>query len=146
MVELSSRKSVQEKRLADTQDIFAHLAEREKTKGHHSPEGRAIRTLSRALSGWSVKLLSGADALILCDQCMEDWLRLVFNLPSWSGPPYLELIAKAQEEALIAEAEAQRLRRLHARRAALRSEEGGVRAAEVVATLKFCIQLVQRYW
>ena len=37
----------------DAQAIFANLAEKEQIKGHHSPEGRAIRTLSRALSGWS---------------------------------------------------------------------------------------------
>ena len=37
----------------DAQAIFANLAEKERIKGHHSPEGRAIRTLSRALSGWS---------------------------------------------------------------------------------------------
>jgi len=37
----------------DAQAIFANLAEKEQIKGHTSPDGRAIRTLSRALSGWS---------------------------------------------------------------------------------------------
>jgi len=45
----------------DAQEIFANLAEKEKVKGHHSPEGRAITTLSRALSGWSAKNLSARD-------------------------------------------------------------------------------------
>src|SRR5437867_474602 len=59
----------------DPQAIFANLTEQEKIKGHHSPEGRAIRTLSRALNSWSTNNLSARDVLVLCDQAVEDWLK-----------------------------------------------------------------------
>ena len=60
----------------DAQAIFANLAEKEQIKGHHSPEGRAIRTLSRALSGWSSeKIFRPVDVIVLCDQAVEDWLK-----------------------------------------------------------------------
>jgi len=59
----------------DPQAIFANLAEKERIKGHHSPEGRAIRTLSRGLHGFSSGSLSGRDVVVLCDQAVEDWLK-----------------------------------------------------------------------
>ena len=59
----------------DAQAIFANLAEKERIKGHHSPEGRAIRTLGRALSGWSTGVLAPPDVVVLCDQAVEDWLK-----------------------------------------------------------------------
>ena len=59
----------------DAHGIFANLAEQERLKGHHSPEGRAIRTLSRALSGWVAKNLAADDVVVLCAQAVEDWLK-----------------------------------------------------------------------
>ena len=59
----------------DAKAIFADLAEKETIKGHHSPEGRAIRTLSRALNGYSSGNLSGRDVVVLYDQTIEDWLK-----------------------------------------------------------------------
>ena len=59
----------------DPQAIFANLAEKERVKGHHSAEGRAIRTLSRAMNGWSSGSLSALDVVVLCDQSLEDWLK-----------------------------------------------------------------------
>jgi hypothetical protein len=59
----------------DAKAILANLVEQERIKGHHSAEGRAIRTLARALSGWSTGTLSPTDVIILCDQAVEDWLK-----------------------------------------------------------------------
>jgi hypothetical protein len=38
----------------DPQALFAELAEQEKLKGHHSPEGRAIRILGMSTDGTSM--------------------------------------------------------------------------------------------
>ena len=56
----------------NAQLVYANLVEKERVKGHHSPEGRAIRVLSRALSGWSSSDLSARDVVVLCDQAVED--------------------------------------------------------------------------
>ena len=56
--------------------IFANLAEQERLKGHYSPEGQAIRVLSRALNGWSTATLTGRDARLLSEQVVVEGLRL----------------------------------------------------------------------
>lgn len=68
----------------DAQSIFANLAEKERIRGHHSPEGRAIRTLSRALSGWASGSLAHRDVVVLCDQAVEDWLKARLRRSPWS--------------------------------------------------------------
>jgi hypothetical protein len=67
----------------DAQAIFANLAEKERIKGHHSPEGRAIRTLSRALNGWSTGTLTRRDVIVLCDQAIADWLNTRLQRSAW---------------------------------------------------------------
>jgi hypothetical protein len=129
----------------DPQAIFANLAEKEKIKGHHSPEGRVMRTLSRALNGWSTKTLSSRDVVALCDQAMEDWLKARLKISTWSVRPAPKLIATAVDKDLITRLEAVSLQRIHNLRARLR-EEGHVAVQEVNTTLEFCIQLVEKRW
>ena len=76
----------------DPKTIFANLAEKERVKGHHSPEGRAIRTLSRAMHGWSSGNLSILDVLVVCDQAMEDWLKARLRLSAWSTQDFPTLL------------------------------------------------------
>jgi hypothetical protein len=130
----------------DLQTIFAHLAEKEKFKGHHSPEGQAIRTLSRALNGWSAGNLSAVDVLALMDQAMEDWLKARLKMSPWSARGCPELLAKAIETALITRLDAVRLQGIHNERT--RHVVGGETTAgpEVDSALKFCIQLIEKYW
>ena len=100
----------------DPQAIFANLAEKERLKGHHSPEGQAIRMLSRALNGWSTATLSGQDVLVLSHQAVEDWLKSRLKLANWSRRNLPELIAAALEKDLLTPAEAMRLRGIHGAR------------------------------
>src|SRR3954447_7023375 len=86
----------------DAQVIFANLAEKERIKGHHSVEGRAIRILSRALNGSSSGNLSGRDVLVLSDQAVTDWLKARLKLSPWSTTSLPELLLKAIEAKLIA--------------------------------------------
>ena len=125
---------------------FANLAEKERLKGHHSPEGRAIRTLSRALNGWSCGSLCALDVLVLCDQSVEDWLKARLELSDWSTPGLPQLLEKAASAQLITRIEAVRLQKLHNARARARVEAAHSGAREVEAALKFCIQLVERHW
>ena len=126
----------------DPQAIFANLTEKERLKGHHSPEGRAIRTLSRAMNGWSSENLSALDVLVLCDQALEDWLKARLKLSAWSTLNFPALLEKAVGKGLITRMEAVRLQKLHRTR-----KEGGATAAhEVEAALEFSIKLVERYW
>jgi hypothetical protein len=129
----------------DARTIFANLAEKEKIKGHHSPEGRAIRTLSRALSGWASKNLSARDVLTLCDQAMEDWLKARLKVSAWSARTLPELATTAVEKNLTTASEALRLQRVH-NMSARSQDERAVTAQQVNAALELCIQVVERHW
>jgi hypothetical protein len=129
----------------DAQAIFANLAEKERIKGHHSPEGRAIRVLSRALSGWSAGTLSRRDVVVLCDQSVEDWLKARLKRSPWSIQSVPALLPAARAEHWIAPLDADRLLNLHdLRRRA--GETGGISAREVEAALEFCIELIDKHW
>jgi hypothetical protein len=130
----------------DPQAIFANLAEKERLKGHHSPEGRAIRTLSRAMNGWSSGGLSALDVVVLCDQSLEDWLKARLRLSAWSTQDFPALLEKAVGKGLITRLEAARLQKLHNARVRARDEGRVIAANEVEAALEFYIQLVQKYW
>jgi hypothetical protein len=128
----------------DAQAIFANLAEKERLKGHHSPEGRAIRTLSRALHGWSSGNLSAADVVVLCDQAVEDWLKARMKVSEWSAIGLVELVGMAVQTNLLTPAEAARLQRLHGTRANLMRE--GVTEADAEDALQCSIQIVEERW
>lgn len=130
----------------DAKAIFAGLAEKERFKGHHSPEGRAIRTLSRALNGFSSGNLSRRDVIVLCDQAIEDWLKARCKLSPWSMRSLTELLARAVQARWISRLEAVRLQKLRNARESLDQQHADVPALEVESTLKFCIELVERHW
>jgi hypothetical protein len=128
----------------DGHGIFANLVEQERLKGHHSPEGRAISTLSRALSGWMAANLAPGDVVALCDQAVEDWLKARLNLSPWSAKVLTELLARAVDKKLLTRIEAVRLQRL--RNLRHRSAAQSIGAADVEAALQCCIQIVEKRW
>lgn len=130
----------------DPQALFANLAEKEKTKGHHSPEGRAIRTITRALTGWSSGNLCDLDVLVLCDQAMEDWLKARLDVPAWSARSLPELLEKAIETQLLSRLQAVVLQKIHHSRSRLPDGGGTISAGEVEFALQSCIQLLDKYW
>ena len=130
----------------DPQTIFANLTEKERLKGHHSPEGRAIRTLSRALNGWASGNLSALDVSVLCDQALEDWLKARLKLSAWSTLNFPSLLEKAVGKGLLTRMEAVRLQKLHRAPAHARKAGGATIGHEVEAVLEFSIKLVERYW
>jgi hypothetical protein len=130
----------------DLRAIFANLAEKERLKGHHSPEGRAIRMLSRAMNGWSSGNLAALDVLVLCDQSLEDWLKARLKLSAWSRQNFPTLLEKAVVKGLLTRMEAVRLQKLHNARARARDEGRIPVAHEVEAALEFGIRLIERYW
>lgn len=126
----------------DAKEIFANLAEKERIKGHHSPEGRAIRVLSRALNGWSAGSLGHPDVIVLCEQAVEDWLKARLRRSPWSPQTLTLLLADAVAKKLITRAEAVRLHRLHLWRA----REGAVSRREAEAALAFSIEVIDKHW
>jgi len=128
----------------DAQEIFANLAEKEKIKGHHSPEGRAIRVLSRALSGWSSADLSTRDVIVLCDQAVEEWLKVRLRRSPWSAQALPALIQDALKNNVITRLEAARLQKVRHLRSALR--DGGISKRHVETILEFCIELIEKRW
>jgi hypothetical protein len=130
----------------DPRAIFANLTEKERLKGHHSPEGRTIRTLSRAMNGWSSGNLAALDVLVLCDQSLEDWLKARLKLSAWSTQEFPTLLEKAVVKNLLTRMEAVRLQKLRNAREQARYEAKAPVTHDVEAALEFSIQLVERYW
>ena len=130
----------------DPQAIFANLAEKERIKGHHSPEGRAIRTLSRALNGYSSGNLSGRDVLALCDQAIEDWLKAKSKVSPWSTRSLPELVVRAVQARWISRLEAVHLQKLRNARESIDQHGSDAPSLEVESALKFCIEVVERHW
>ena len=130
----------------DAQAMFADLAEKERIKGHHSAEGRAIRTLSRALNGYSCGNLSGRDVVVLCDQAIEDWLKAKCKVSPWSVRGLPELLARGIQARWISRLEAVRLQKLRNARQSIDHQGADVPALKVESTLKFCLELIERHW
>ena len=129
----------------NSQAIYGSLVEKEKLKGHHSPEGHAIRVMSRALNGWSSGILSGWGVLVLCEQAVEDWLKARLNIAPWSMRGLSSLTAPGVDKKLLTRLEAERLQRIHKARS--RARQGRSPAArDVEAALEFCIRLIERHW
>jgi hypothetical protein len=126
----------------DAAAVFANLAEKERIKGHHSPEGRAIRTLSRALNGWSAGAVSRRDVMVLCDQAVQDWLNARLGGSVWSTRTVESLASDAIVNQLITPAEADRLVQVH--RTRLQSND--IRHTEISDVLEFCIGLIDKRW
>jgi len=129
----------------DAREIFGSLAEKEKIKGHHSPEGRAIRVLSRALSGWMGGSLSSRDVVALCRQAVEDWLKTRLKRSPWSAQTIEALLAAALEKRLISRLDAVRLQKI-ADLGARSGNEAKISKAEVENALQLCIGLINKYW
>jgi hypothetical protein len=129
----------------DAQAIFANLAEQERIKGHHSPEGRAIRTLSRALNGWSCGDLSARDVIVLCAQAVEDWLIARLERSPWSAQSVSALMVDAIKKNFITRVDAVRLEKMRNIRARS-DDEQPIAKNEVESALEFCIQLIEKHW
>ncbi len=130
----------------DAKAIFADLAEKERIKGHHSPEGRTIRTLSRALNGFSSGDLSGRDVIVLCDQAIEDWLQAKCKISPWSTRSLPELLVRMVQARWISRLEAVGLQKLRNTRESIDQQGADAPGLEVESTLKFCIELVEKHW
>jgi hypothetical protein len=130
----------------DPRAIFANLAEKEKIKGHHSAEGRTIRLLSRAMSGWSTNDLSARDVLVLCDQALEDWLKSRLKTSVWSTPSFPKLLEKAVLQDLISRTDAAGLQKIHNARSRAQGSGGDVSRREAQSALELCIQIVEKFW
>jgi hypothetical protein len=129
----------------DAQALFANLTEKERIKGHHSPEGQAIRVLSRALNGWSSGSLSRRDVVVLCDQAVEDWLNVRLMRSPWSSRSMPVVAPLAVANRILTQSEADRLLSLHSLRAPA-GATAEVSRDEVEAALEFCIELIDKHW
>lgn len=129
----------------NAQLVYANLVEKERVKGHHSPEGRAIRLLSRALHGWSSGDLSARDVVVLCDQAVEDWIKAPLKRSPWSAQTMPALMVDAAKNRLITRMEAVKLQRMRNLRARSDDEEA-ISEKELESALEFCIQLIEKHW
>lgn len=126
------------------QALLANLAERERIHGHHSPEGQAIRLLSRALSGWSSKHLAATDFVVLCRQAVEDWLKRRLKRLPWSASTLTDLSAAAVSAGLISQSDAQHLQKLD--NLSMQSRAGEILPGEIANIVGTAIAIVEQHW
>ncbi len=124
----------------DSQALFANLAERERVHGHHSPEGEALRLLSRALHGWSSGNLAGADVVQLAGQAVEDWLKRRLRRSPWSVDSLPELLCGAA--AWLTPSEVEQLQKL----AATRQRTDALTTVEIDEMLTATIAIIECRW
>ncbi len=130
----------------DAEALLERLAAKERIKGHHSPEGGAIRTLSRALNGWLARTLAAQDVLVLCNQAMEGWLKARLGVSQWSALGLPALIKRATEAELLTRVEASYLKRIHEAQARSRKTSRATPAKRVKSALEVCIRVIERHW
>jgi len=127
----------------DAKALFANLTEKERVKGHHSAEGRAMRILCRALNGWTGHNLSRRDVLALCEQAVGDWLKTRLKLSAWATLDSAGLGDMAVAQGLIADTEAAQLKRIASARVPPPKE---IPREQIEEALEFCICLVEKHW
>jgi len=128
----------------DAPELFASLAERERVHGHHSPEGEAMRTLSRALHGWSSGNLAGTDVVVLCAQAVEDWLKRRLKVSPWSAKSLNTLLAAAVAADVLPLVDAERLEPLQRYRSG--SDSRRLTADDIETILQTSIEIVGQHW
>jgi hypothetical protein len=128
----------------NAQQLLANLAEKERVKGHHSPEGQAIRIISRALHGWSLGTLAAGDVVLLCRQALEDWLKARMQISEWSSAGLAELIAAAARTGVLTDAEAEKLRLVHERQQRLSG--AAIDEADVLDVIRNAIVVLEARW
>ena len=126
------------------QALLANLTERERIHGHHSPEGQAIRLLSRALSGWSSENLAATDVVVLCRQAVEDLLKRRLRRLPWSVLTLTDLSAAAVSAGLLSQSEGEHLQRLD--NLSAQSRAGEIIAVEIENIVETTIAIVEQHW
>ena len=130
----------------DPYALFGDLAEQEKLKGHHSPEGAGIRTLSRALSGWMAENLDVLAVLVLCERALEDWLKARLDVKPWSSRGVQELLPQAVERSLVSRLDAVKLQRMVLQRIRLDDGEETGQDRDVQLAVQLCIEVLVKHW
>lgn len=115
------------------------LQRRPKTAGQQCAKA-IIKTVDQWLShGLPIK-----DAVILCDQSMEEFLKAELRLPQRSGKGFNEVTNDAAKVGLVTRQEAYRLRRFHRTRNRLQHRGGRVQSETAVSMFDFILALLNR--
>ncbi len=115
-----------------------------RAEGRRTRLNRAIQTIIQTMDKWSVAELSGEDAVILCDQGMENWLKALMEVPLSSRDGFRDVLDKAIGKGIISRMEAYRLRRFHKTRNRVQHRGGRVRPKTLFSMLSYCSKLVDQ--
>jgi hypothetical protein len=107
-------------------------------RGH---EERAKQSVVRVIDGWLSGQIRESDAIILCDQAIEDWLKGRLRLPKTSRAGFQEVTRIAEDEEIITKMQAYRLKRFHKARNRIQHRGGEVKATTVVSFLDYTARL-----
>jgi len=108
-----------------------------------SPHLQAVSTIFSAYRELSMGNISANGALVLCDQGVEEWMRIMTG----SKKQYLPQLAEvAQIKGLINENEKKRLIEIHGLRCKVQHQLGKVTPEKVIDDIVFCLQAVAGHY
>jgi len=124
--------------------ISTDLSQRAAPTKSRTRVDKGIKTIIRAIDGWITGDLSDENAVILCDQGVEDWLKSRLKLPASSRDGFHTVVDKAVDKGIINRMEAYRLRRFHKTRNRVQHRGGRVRPKTVFSMLSYCSRLIDQ--
>lgn len=107
-------------------------------RGH---EERAKQSVVRVIDGWLSGKINERDAIILCDQAIEDWLKGRLQLSKTSRMGFQEAVKIAREKNIITKMQGYRLKRFHQTRNRIQHRGGIVKAKTVLSFLDYTAHL-----
>lgn len=108
-----------------------------------SPDLQAVSTIFSAYRELSMGNISANSALVLCDQGVEEWMRIMTG----SKKRYLSQLAEdAQVKGLINENEKKGLIEIHGLRCKVQHQLGKVTPEKVIDDIVFCLQAVAGHY
>lgn len=115
------------------------LQRRPKTAGQ-----RCAKAITRTIDQWLSHRLPIKDAVILCDQAMEEFLKAEVRLPPLSSKGFNQVADDAATAGFVTRREAYWLRRFHRTRNRLQHRGRRVRSETAVSMFEFFLALLNR--
>lgn len=120
------------------------LANKARSSGKKARESQVSKEIIWAIDNWHLGKISKKEAVILCDQAMEDWLKFKLSLPKTSRKGFVDVLNEAGDLEIISKMERYKLLRFHKARNRVQHRGGTIKSQTVNSMLKFYLDLLNK--
>lgn len=124
--------------------VSTTLSNKALSSGKKARESQVYKQIISAIDSWFSGSLSKKEVMILCDQAMEDWLKLKLSLPNASRKGFVDVLNEASNSGAISKMERYKLLRFHKARNRVQHRGGTIRSQTVNSMFKFYLGLLNR--